>query len=192
MSSFKQNFEKEIVPELQKKLEVNNPMAVPRLVKIVVNTSSRDFLADKKNLELAKEDLSIITGQTPRVTRARVSVATFKLREGDRIGLSVTLRGARMYDFFERLVKIVFPRVKDFSGVNGKAFDGRGNLSIGFTENIVFPEIDPGKVEKLRGLQITIVTNAGNDGRAKMLLETMGMKFKKTREEMQRMEVGTA
>ncbi|OGH16479.1 MAG: 50S ribosomal protein L5 [Candidatus Levybacteria bacterium RIFCSPHIGHO2_02_FULL_40_18] len=179
MSKFKEQFKKEITKKLTERLNVKNPMGVPRLVKIVVNESTKDFLADKKNLEKAAEDLVLITGQKPKVARARVSVATFKLRKGDEIGLVVTLRGARMYDFFEKIVKIVLPRVRDFSGIAPNAFDGRGNLSIGFTENTVFPEIDSGKVDRVRSLQVTIITNAGDNERARVLLEEMGMRFKK-------------
>lgn len=179
MSDFKNVFEKEIVKQLQDKLEVKNPMAVPRLQKIVVNTSSKEYLTDKKSFEKASEELAIISGQKPKVTRARISVATFKLRAGDAIGLQVTLRGGRMYDFFERFVKIVLPRVRDFSGISDGAFDGRGSLSIGFSESTVFPEIDPGKVDKVRSLQITIVTDAKNKEQAKILLVAMGMPFKK-------------
>ena len=172
MSKFKEKFKKEITKKLTERLNVKNPMGVPRLVKIVVNESTKDFLADKKNLEKAAEDLVLITGQKPKVARARVSVATFKLRKGDEIGLVVTLRGARMYDFFEKIVKIVLPRVRDFSGI-------APNLSIGFTENTVFPEIDSGKVDRVRSLQVTIITNAGDNERARVLLEEMGMRFKK-------------
>ncbi|OGH12208.1 MAG: 50S ribosomal protein L5 [Candidatus Levybacteria bacterium RIFCSPHIGHO2_01_FULL_40_10] len=179
MSNFKKQFEEETVKKLMGRLEIKNPMAVPRLVKIVVNTSMRDFLTDKKNIEKAREDMGQITGQMPKTAKARISVATFKLREGDIIGLAVTLRGKRMYNFFEKLIKIVFPRVKDFAGVSIDSFDGRGNMSVGFTENTVFPEIDPGKVDKIRSLQVVIVTNAGNDEKAKILLEEMGMPFKK-------------
>ena len=179
MANFKKTFEEEIVKKLQSKLDIKNPMAVPRLTKIVVNESTKEFLSDKKNMEKAREELSLITGQAPKTAKARVSVATFKLREGDQIGLSVTLRGKRMYDFFEKLVTIVFPRVKDFNGISDKAFDGRGNLSIGFTESTVFLEIDPGKVDRVRSLQITLVTNAGDNNKAKILLEEMGFPFKK-------------
>lgn len=176
---FKKNFEEKIVKELQEKLKVKSVMAVPRVTKIVVNMSSREFLKDKKNIDRAIEDLVQITGQKPRIAKARISIATFKLREGDKIGLSVTLRGQRMYDFLEKLVKVVFPRVKDFSGVDLKAFDGRGNISVGFHEQLVFPEIDSGKVDVLRSLQVTIVTNAGDDSKAKALLEAVGMPFVK-------------
>jgi large subunit ribosomal protein L5 len=176
---FKKNFEEKIVKELQEKLKVKSVMAVPRVTKIVVNMSSREFLKDRKNIDRAIEDLVQITGQKPRIAKARISIATFKLREGDKIGLSVTLRGQRMYDFLEKLVKVVFPRVKDFSGVDLKAFDGRGNISVGFNEQLVFPEIDSGKVDVLRSLQVTIVTNAGDDNKAKALLEAVGMPFVK-------------
>lgn len=179
MSDFKKQFKTETVKKLQEELGIKNPMAVPHVVKIMVNTSSKDFLVDKKNLEKAREDLATITGQAPKLSRARISVATFKLREGDEIGLSVTLRGKRMYEFLEKLLKIVFPRVRDFNGVDASSFDGRGNLSIGFTENTVFSEIDPGKVDKIRSLQVTIVTNAKDDVRAKALLTALGMPFKK-------------
>ncbi|RJQ25888.1 50S ribosomal protein L5 [Candidatus Parcubacteria bacterium] len=179
MADLKEKYKKEIVAKIQEKLKIKNPMAVPSLVKIVVNESTREFLADKKNIEKAREDLVLITGQKPKTTKARVSVATFKLREGDEIGLAVTLRGKRMYDFFEKLVKIVLPRVRDFSGISDKSFDKKGNLSIGFYEQTVFPEIDSGKVDKVRSMQITIVTDAGNDEKAKVLLEALGMPFKK-------------
>ena len=176
---FKKNFEEKTTKELKEKLKVKSVMAVPRVIKIVVNMSSREFLKDRKNIDKAIEDLTQITGQKPRIAKARISIATFKLREGDKIGLSVTLRGKRMYDFLEKLVKIVFPRVKDFNGVPFTAFDGRGNISVGFNEQLVFPEIDSGKVDALRSFQVTIVTNAKNDEKAKMLLEAIGMPFVK-------------
>ena len=179
MSNLQDQFNKETVKKLQEKLSLKNPMAVPRLGKIIVNASTRDFLVDKKNLEKAREDLMLITGQMPKVAKARISVATFKLREGDEIGLFVTLRGKRMYDFFEKLVTIVFPRVKDFNGISDAAFDGHGNITIGFTENTVFSEIDPGKVDKIRSLQVIIVTTAKTDKEGKALLEEMGFPFKK-------------
>lgn len=179
MNDFKKQFETETVKKLATKLGIKNPMAVPRVVKIVINASSKDFLADKKNIEKMKDEMSLITGQAPRLARARISVATFKLREGDEIGLSTTLRGKKMYDFLEKLVKIVLPAVRDFAGVESKSFDGRGNLSIGFSETTVFSEIDPGKVDKVRSLQATIVTTAGNDANGKALMEEIGMPFKK-------------
>jgi len=179
MNKLKKEYETKIREDLRKKLNRKSVLAVPKLEKITVNTSMKSFLQDKKNLERAAEELTIITGQKPRVAAARKSIATFKLREGDKIGLSVTLRGKRMYDFFEKLVSIVFPRVKDFSGIDLKAFDGRGNISVGFSEQIVFPEIDPGRTEAVRSLQVTIVTSAKNNEEAKMLLEAFGMPFKK-------------
>lgn len=179
MTDIKHTIDLETVKKVQEALNLKNVMAVPRLKKIVVNASTKDFLGDKKNLERAAEDLGIITGQKAKITKAKVSIATFKLREGDNLGLVVTLRGKRMYDFYQKLVKIVFPRVRDFSGVSQKWFDGKGNLSIGFSENTVFPEIDPGKVEKIRSLQVTIVTNAGDNIKARALLEATGMPFKK-------------
>lgn len=179
MNTYKDTFEKETIKKVQEALGLKNVMAVPRIKKIVVNTSTKDFLVDKKNLEKAAEDLETITGQKAKVAKAKVSIATFKLREGEKLGLVVTLRGKRMYDFYEKLVKIVFPRVRDFSGVSDKWFDGQGNLSIGFAENTVFPEIDPGKVDKIRSLQLTIVTNAKDAREAKELLTAMGMPFKK-------------
>jgi len=180
---FRKNFEEKIRKDLKSQLKVKSIMAVPKVTKIVVNMSSREFLKDKKNIERALEDLTLITGQKPRIAKARVSIATFKLREGDKIGMSVTLRGQRMYDFLEKLIKIVFPRVKDFNGVDLKAFDGRGNISVGFFEQLVFPEIDSGKVDVLRSLQVTIVTNARDDEKAKALLTAMGMPFVKIKSE---------
>jgi large subunit ribosomal protein L5 len=179
MNTYKNTFEKEIVKKVKEELGLKNSMAVPRIKKIVVNTSTQDFLTDKKNMEKAAEDLMTITGQKPKIAKAKVSIATFKLREGDKVGLVVTMRGKRMYDFFEKLVKIVFPRVRDFAGVSEKWLDGHGNLSVGFAENTVFPEIDPGKVDKIRSLQVTIVTNAGDNKKAKALLTAMGMPFRK-------------
>ena len=179
MTNFKQTFEKEIMKKVQERLGIKNPMAVPRVVKIVVNSSMKDFLVDQKNIDKMREDLTLITGQKPKTSKARISVASFKLRQGDEIGLSTTLRGKRMYDFLEKLVKIVLPRVRDFSGISDKAFDGRGNLTIGFTENTVFSEIDPGKVDKIRSLQVSIATSAKDNARAKILLEEIGVPFKK-------------
>jgi len=183
MSKLKKEFETKIREDLKNKLNYKSVMAVPKIEKIMVNTSMRSFLQDKKNFERAAEELTIITGQKPKIGAARTSIATFKLREGDKIGLSVTLRGKRMYDFLEKLIAVVFPRVKDFSGIDLKAFDGRGNISVGFSEQIVFPEIDPGQTEAVRSLQITIVTSAKNNEEGKMLLEAFGMPFKKIKVE---------
>ena len=183
MSVFQEEFNKTVKLELGKTLGIRNPMVVPSLKKIVLNVSTKDFLADKKNIELAADDLAVIGAQKPVVRKARISVATFKLREGDKIGLTMTLRGKRMYDFYEKLVKIVFPRMKDFNGVDPKGFDGRGNITLGFSENIIFPEIDSGKVDKIRSLQLTIVTSAKDNVQARALLEALGMKFKKENED---------
>ena len=183
MSNYKNKFNKEILPKLEKRLGVTNPMAVPKLQKIVLNTSSREFLADKKNIEKYAEEMVTISGQKPKVAKAKISVATFKLREGDEIGLVVTLRGDRMYDFFEKLVTIVLPRVKDFSGVSRDSFDGHGNMTMGFSEQTVFPEIDPGKVDRIRSLQLVLVTTAITDAEGMALLEEMGMPFKKVKKE---------
>ena len=168
-----------IAKDLQKELEIKNSLATPMLMKIVVNVGIKDALADKKNVDAAVSILSQITGQKPKVTRARRSIATFKLREGDKIGAAVTLRGKRMYDFYEKLVGIVLPRIRDFRGVSPKSFDGRGNYSLGFQEAIVFPEIDPSKLERNQGLEITIVTSAKDNKEAESLLRALGMPFQK-------------
>ena len=168
-----------IAKDLQKELEIKNSLATPKLMKIVVNVGIKDALADKKNVDAAVSILSQITGQKPKVTRARRSIATFKLREGDKIGAAVTLRGKRMYDFYEKLVGIVLPRIRDFRGVSSKSFDGRGNYSLGFQEAIVFPEIDPSKLERNQGLEITIVTSAKDNKEAESLLRALGMPFQK-------------
>lgn len=177
--TFKKQFNTQIKPEVQKKLKVKNSMAVPKLEKIIINSSSGAYLLDKKNIDRAVEDITLIAGQRPVIVKAKKSVASFKLREGMNIGIKATLRDERMYDFFQKLVKIVLPRTKDFVGIEDKAFDGQGNITIGFSEHIVFPEIDPGKVERNQSLQVIIVTNAKNDKDAKTLLEEMGMPFEK-------------
>ena len=179
MSNLENTFKKEIAKKLQTDLGIKNPMSVPRLLKIVLNMGVKDALADKKNMEKAGEILAQIAGQKPKVMKAKKSISTFKLREGDQIGLVVTLRGQRMYDFYEKLVSIVFPRLRDFHGVKRESFDGRGNYTLGFAESTVFPEIDPGKVDKIQGLEITIVTTAKNNKEGLALLEALGMPFKK-------------
>ena len=179
MSTLIQNFNTTITRELQKELAIKNKHGVPRLKKIVVNMGIKDAIADKKNIEIAQEVLAQITGQKPKVTKARKSIATFKLREGDKIGVMVTLRGKRMYDFYEKLVSIVLPRLRDFRGVSIKSFDGRGNYSLGFSESIVFPEIDPSKIEIVQGLEITIVTSSTDNKEAEALLRALGMPFSK-------------
>ncbi len=180
MSVFEENFKKEKIKKVQEKLGLKNINAVPRLSKILVNMGVKDALLDKKNLERGNTVLTKITGQKPKVAKAKKSIATFKLREGDAIGLFVTLRGKRMYDFFEKLTKIVLPRLRDFRGVSKKSFDGRGNYTLGFTESIVFPEIDPANLDKIQGLEVSIVTTAKNDNEGFVLLEEMGMPFTKS------------
>lgn len=182
MSEFKQKYQQKIAPSLAKEFGLKNILSVPKVVKVVINMGLGEGAQDKSVIENASQELAVITGQKPRVARARQSIAGFKLREGDPIGLMVTLRGKRMYDFLEKLFKIVFPRVRDFRGVPLKSFDGQGNYSLGLAEQIVFPEIDYGKVAKSRGLEITVVTNAKDDQKAKKLLELLGMPFEKETE----------
>jgi len=178
MSLF-ERYQKEIIPKLTKKLAVKSLQAVPRVTKVVLNIGLKEAKDDKKVLEVVGEQLKSISGQKPKVTRAKKSIAGFKLGRGQPIGLSVTLRGKRAYAFLEKLFAIVLPRVRDFSGVNPESFDGRGNYSLGIREQIVFSEIDFNKIDKIRGLQITISTNAKDDQKAKMLLEELGMPFAK-------------
>lgn len=179
MSSLENKFKKEITKELAQRLSIKNVNAVPKLSKIVVNMGVRDAVLDKKNIERAVSTLTQITGQKPKINKAKKSIATFKLREGDQIGAMVTLRGKRMYDFYEKLVRIVLPRIRDFHGVERDNFDGRGNYSLGFPESNVFAEIDPSKIERIQGLEVAIVTTAKNDKEAEALLELLGMPFKK-------------
>ncbi|MBP9719219.1 MAG: 50S ribosomal protein L5 [Candidatus Levybacteria bacterium] len=179
MMNLQQRYTSEIRGELQKKLKKSNPIAVPTISKIIVNMGVNGALVDKKNMTNALSILTQITGQKPRVAKAKKAIAAFKLRQGDAIGAVVTLRGARMYDFFEKLVTIVFPRIRDFRGVSKKAFDGRGNYTLGFTEHIVFPEIDPGKVDKIYGLEVCIVTTAKSDADGAALFEALGVPFEK-------------
>ena len=179
MENLATKFNSKIKGDLKTELTIKNIHGVPRLKKIVINMGIKDALADKKNVEIATEVLAQITGQKPKITKAKKSIATFKLREGDRIGVMVTLRGKRMYDFYEKLVGIVLPRLRDFRGVPIKSFDGRGNYSLGFSESLVFPEIDPSNIEKVRGLEITIVTSARDNKEAEALLRALGMPFAK-------------
>lgn len=169
--------------ELQKQLGIKNSMAVPRLTKIVINMGVKDALADKKNIEKAASVLMQLTGQKPKVAAAKKSIASFKLRQGDKIGLVVTLRGKKMRDFFTKLVSVVLPRFRDFHGLKKESFDRCGNYTIGLAESSVFPEIDPGKVDAVlvrQGLEITIVTTAKNDKEGFELLKALGMPFTKT------------
>jgi large subunit ribosomal protein L5 len=171
-------FEKEVAPALLKELELKNPMAVPHLHKIVVNMGVGEATQNAKVLDPAVNELGQITGQKPVVTRAKKSIAAFKVREGQAIGAMVTLRGDRMYEFLDRLVNIVLPRVRDFKGVSTKSFDGRGNYTIGLHDQLIFPEISYEKVDKQKGMNVTIVTTAANDNQARSLLKQLGMPFR--------------
>jgi large subunit ribosomal protein L5 len=171
-------FEKEVAPALLKELELDNKMAVPRLHKIVVNMGVGEATQNAKVLDPAVNELGQITGQKPVVTRAKKSIAAFKVRQGQSIGAMVTLRGDRMYEFLDRLLNIVLPRVRDFKGVSTKSFDGRGNYTIGLHDQLIFPEISYEKVDKLKGMNVTIVTTAANDNQARSLLKHLGMPFR--------------
>lgn len=177
--SLKERYKKEIVPALQKELGLDNVMQVPRLQKIVLNIGIGKSQGDAKVLDAAVEDLTTITGQKPVVTKARKSIANFKLREGVAIGVKVTLRGDRMWSFYDRLVNVALPRVRDFRGISANAFDGRGNYTMGFSEQLIFPEIQYDNIEQVRGLEVTIVTSARSDDEGRQLLKLMGMPFKK-------------
>lgn len=179
MNQLQKKYNEELSKQLKDTLGVKNTMAVPKIKKIVVNMGVKDALADKKNIERAAEVMVQITGQKPRINKAKKSIATFKLREGDEVGVSVTLRGERMYDFFQRLISIVLPRIRDFRGVRRESFDKMGNYNLGFTEGTVFPEIDPSKLERVQGLEITIVTTAKTDEGGFELLKALGMPFVK-------------
>ena len=170
-------YENEIRAKLQEKYQYSSSMQIPALSKIVINIGVGDATQDSKKLEEAVSELTLISGQKPVVTKAKKSIATFKLREGQEIGCKVTLRGLRMYDFFDKLVSIALPRVRDFRGVSKNAFDGRGNYTLGIKEQLIFPEIDYDKVAKVRGMDIVIVTTAKNDAEAYTLLELLGMPF---------------
>ncbi len=174
-------YRKEIVSSLMKELEITNPMAVPKLTKIVINCGiGTESLKDKKVIDKVREQLAIITGQRPHVTRAKRAISTFKLRAGDPIGVRVTLRGTRMYDFLLRLTMVALPRVRDFRGIPNRGFDGRGNYTLGFTEQTIFPELEYSLIDKARGFEATFVTTAGNDKGGRALLTALGMPFEKT------------
>jgi large subunit ribosomal protein L5 len=178
MSQLREAYQKEMVPQLMETLKLKNPMQVPRLVKIVLNIGMGEAIHNMKLLDSAVEELTLISGQKPVITRAKKSIAAFKLREGMPIGCMVTLRRNRMYDFMSKLVNIALPRVRDFRGISGKAFDGRGNYSLGIREQIIFPEIDYDKIDKINGLNVSIVTSAQTDQEGKELLKLMGMPFR--------------
>jgi large subunit ribosomal protein L5 len=171
-------FEKEVAVSLMKELELKNPMAVPRLHKIVVNMGVGEATQNAKLIDPAVNELGQITGQKPVTTKAKKSIAAFKVREGMPIGAMVTLRGDRMYEFFDRLTSIVLPRVRDFKGVSTKSFDGRGNYTLGLHDQLIFPEIDYSKVDKLKGMNVTIVTTARTDDQARSLLKHLGLPFR--------------
>jgi large subunit ribosomal protein L5 len=174
----KQRFRKEVAPTLMKEFDLKNPMAVPHLHKIVVNMGVGEATQNAKVLDPAVSELAQITGQKPVVTRAKKSIAAFKVRAGQPIGAMVTLRGDRMYEFFDRLVNVVLPRVRDFRGVSTKSFDGRGNYTLGLHDQLIFPEIDYARVDKLKGMNVTIVTTAASDDQARSLLRHLGMPFR--------------
>ena len=176
-SQLRQRYNDEVVPALLKEFGYENPMQVPRLSKIVLNIGLGEALQNAKALDAALGDLSTIAGQKPIVTRARRSIAQFRLRTGNAIGLKVTLRGERMWDFLERLTRLALPRIRDFRGVPSRSFDGRGNYSLGMREQLAFPEIDYDKVDRLRGLEVSIVTTAKTDEESKRLLALLGMPF---------------
>jgi large subunit ribosomal protein L5 len=174
----KDKYIREVVPQLMKEFGYKNLLEAPRLEKIVVNMGLGDAIQNIKTIDHASEELGLITGQKPIVTRARKSISNFKLRAGMPIGCSVTLRRQRMYEFLDRLINIALPRVRDFRGISGKAFDGRGNYTMGIREQIIFPEINYDKIDKIRGMNVTIVTTAKTDEEAKAFLKHMGMPFR--------------
>ena len=178
MSVLVQKYKDEIVPSLIKEFNYKNVMEVPRIEKIVLNMGLGEAIQNVKILESASEEIMLIAGQKPVITRAKKSIAAFKLRENMPIGCMVTLRGEKMYDFLSKLVNVALPRVRDFRGVSGKAFDGRGNYSLGIKEHLIFPEIDYDKIDKIKGMNITVVTTAKTDAEGKALLKQFGMPFK--------------
>src|SRR5690606_35190536 len=175
----KDKYIEEVLPAMREQFKYENVMQVPKLTKIVVNIGMGEALQDANALDRAAEDVATITGQKPVINRAKRSIANFRLREGNPIGVSTTLRGARMYEFLDRLVVAAIPRVRDFQGLNPNAFDGRGNYSLGVREHIIFPEIEYDRIDKVRGLQVTIVTSARTDEEGRRLLELMGFPFRK-------------
>jgi large subunit ribosomal protein L5 len=179
MNTLQKRYNDEIIPALRKTFSLKNVMQVPRIEKIVINIGMGEAMDNPKSLEAAVADLVIITGQKPVMTQARKSIANFKLREGRLIGTKVTLRGERMWAFLDRLMNTALPRVRDFRGVSPNAFDGRGNYTLGIHDQLIFPEIEYDKIDKLRGMEVTIVTTAKNDDQARVMLDLLGMPFKK-------------
>jgi large subunit ribosomal protein L5 len=178
MARLKEYYLKTVVPALVKEFDYKNPMQVPKLEKIVVNMGLGEAISNVKIIDSAVQEMAMITGQKPVITKAKKSIATFKLRQGMPIGCAVTLRKEVMYEFFDRLVNVALPKVRDFRGISPNAFDGRGNYSIGLHEQIIFPEIEYDKIDKIKGMNITIVTTAKTDEEARMLLRLMGVPFK--------------
>jgi large subunit ribosomal protein L5 len=176
----RERYKKEVASALIEAFGLTNPHQAPRLEKIVVNVGVGEALENAKALDAALEDISTICGQRPLITRARKSIANFKLREGRAIGIKVTLRGERMWSFFDRLINVALPRMRDFRGVSPNSFDGRGNYTLGLREQLIFPEIDYDKIDKIRGLEVTIVTSAPNDEQGRALLESLGMPFRRS------------
>jgi len=175
----KDRYQKEIAPALEAAIGADNVMQIPRITKIVVNIGVGEALDNAKALEAAVADITAITGQKPIITKAKKSIANFKLREGRQIGVKVTLRGDRMWSFLDRLMNVALPRVRDFRGISPNAFDGRGNYTLGLREQLVFPEIEYDKIDKLRGLEVSIITTARNDDESRQLLQMLGMPFRK-------------
>ena len=186
MARLKDLYKTQVIAGLKKEFGYTNPMSVPKMEKIIVSMGVGRAIQDKKFMELAKKDITTITGQKPLVCKAKKSVSNFKVREGYETGLKVTLRGSRMFEFMDRLINLAIPRVRDFRGLNPKSFDGRGNYSMGITEQIVFPEINPAAMEVQQGMNITMVTTAKTDGEARKMLALFGMPFK----EMESKEIG--
>jgi large subunit ribosomal protein L5 len=175
----KEQYQKEVAPALMKALNLENVMQVPRVQKVVVNIGMGEAMDNPKAMDAAVNDVTLITGQKPVVTKAKNSIANFKLREGRTIGVKVTLRGEKMWAFLDRVMNVVLPRVRDFRGVSPDAFDGRGNYTLGLREQLIFPEIEYDKIDKIRGMEITIVTSARSDDQAAVLLQMLGMPFRK-------------
>jgi large subunit ribosomal protein L5 len=181
MARLKEKYRKEIAPAIAKEFGIENVMAIPKVEKIVINMGMGEAISNSKILDTAVDEIQTITGQKPVITKAKKSIAAFKLRQGMNIGTMVTLRGDRMYEFLDRLISVALPRVRDFRGISGKAFDGRGNYTLGIKEQLIFPEIDFNKVDKTRGMNISIITTAENDEQSRALLKAMGMPFRQGR-----------
>jgi large subunit ribosomal protein L5 len=179
MARLQQFYEKEVVPKLKQQLNLRNALEVPRIIKITLNMGVGEALNDKKIVDKAMQDLMMISGQKPVATKARKSVATFKIRQGQLIGCKVTLRKQRMYEFLDRLISVAIPRIRDFRGLNPRSFDGQGNYSLGIQEQIIFPEIDYSQIDAVRGLDVTITTTAKSDAHARALLEAFSLPFRR-------------